>query len=127
MTSMNDIFMICVNFFKGGYRLGTGRLRNPFHFLLRDKFIVIQAIKMFRTTAVRAQSIFRNALTPKKAHAATVSRFMSSHSTETDEQFDTRFENFFNRKDIDGWEIRRGINDLWATIWYLNLKSLLQL
>nr|CAI5863470.1 unnamed protein product [Callosobruchus analis] len=69
---------------------------------------------MFRTTAVRAQSIFRNALTPKKAHAATVSRFMSSHSTETDEQFDTRFENFFNRKDIDGWEIRRGINDLWG-------------
>lgn len=39
---------------------------------------------------------------------------MSSHSTETDEQFDTRFENFFNRKDIDGWEIRRGINDLWG-------------
>lgn len=42
------------------------------------------------------------------------SRLMSSHSTETDEQFDARFENFFNRKDIDGWEIRRGINDLWG-------------
>lgn len=39
---------------------------------------------------------------------------MSSHSTETDEQFDSRYENFFNRKDIDGWEIRRGINDLWG-------------
>lgn len=39
---------------------------------------------------------------------------MSSHSTETDEQFDTRFENYFNRKDIDGWEIRKGINDLWG-------------
>jgi cytochrome c oxidase subunit 5a len=23
-----------------------------------------------------------------------------------------RYENFFNRKDIDGWEIRQGINDL---------------
>lgn len=39
---------------------------------------------------------------------------MSSHSTETDEQFDSRYENFFNKKDIDGWEIRRGINDLWG-------------
>lgn len=39
---------------------------------------------------------------------------MSSHSTETDDQFDARFENFFNRKDIDGWEIRQGINDLWG-------------
>lgn len=39
---------------------------------------------------------------------------MSSHSTETDEQFDARFENYFNRKDIDGWELRKGINDLWG-------------
>lgn len=39
---------------------------------------------------------------------------MSSHSTETDDQFDARYENFFNRKDIDGWEIRKGINDLWG-------------
>ncbi|KAI1301432.1 Cytochrome c oxidase subunit 5A, mitochondrial [Halotydeus destructor] len=31
---------------------------------------------------------------------------------ETDEQFDTRYEAYFNRKDIDGWEIRKGINDL---------------
>lgn len=39
---------------------------------------------------------------------------MSSHSKESDEEFDARFENFFNRKDIDGWEVRRGINDLWG-------------
>lgn len=39
---------------------------------------------------------------------------MSKHSTETDEQFDARYENYFNRKDIDGWEIRQGINDLWG-------------
>ncbi|KAJ8954233.1 hypothetical protein NQ318_005829 [Aromia moschata] len=39
-------------------------------------------------------------------------KLMSSHSTETDEQFDSRFESFFNRKDIDGWEIRQGMNDL---------------
>lgn len=39
-------------------------------------------------------------------------RFMSKHSTETDEQFDARYEAFFNRKDIDGWEIRKAMNDL---------------
>lgn len=39
---------------------------------------------------------------------------MSSHSKESDADFDARFENFFNRKDIDGWDIRRGINDLWG-------------
>lgn len=41
-------------------------------------------------------------------------RFMSKESTETDEQFDSRYENYFNRKDIDGWEVRQGVNDLWG-------------
>ncbi|CAF4861969.1 cytochrome c oxidase subunit 5A, mitochondrial [Pieris napi] len=31
---------------------------------------------------------------------------------ESDEDFDRRYEAFFNRKDIDGWEIRKGMNDL---------------
>ncbi|XP_023025388.1 cytochrome c oxidase subunit 5A [Leptinotarsa decemlineata] len=69
---------------------------------------------MFRTTAVRAQSILRTVMATSKMNVASSTRLMSSHSTETDDQFDTRFENFFNRKDIDGWEIRRGINDLWG-------------
>ncbi|XP_050502677.1 cytochrome c oxidase subunit 5A, mitochondrial-like [Diabrotica virgifera virgifera] len=68
---------------------------------------------MFRNTALRAHSILRTALVAPKPNVSTM-RLMSSHSTETDEQFDSRYENFFNRKDIDGWEIRRGINDLWG-------------
>jgi cytochrome c oxidase subunit 5a len=32
---------------------------------------------------------------------------MSKHSTETDAEFDARYEAFFNRPDIDGWEIRK--------------------
>jgi cytochrome c oxidase subunit 5a len=32
---------------------------------------------------------------------------MSVSSTETDAEFDARFEAYFNRKDIDGWEIRK--------------------
>ncbi|CAH1112041.1 unnamed protein product [Psylliodes chrysocephalus] len=69
---------------------------------------------MFRTTAVRAQSLLRTALVAARPNGAATTRLMSSHSTETDEQFDSRYENFFNKKDIDGWEIRRGINDLWG-------------
>ncbi|MCL4120713.1 UNVERIFIED_CONTAM: hypothetical protein GTU68_048015 [Idotea baltica] len=37
---------------------------------------------------------------------------MSSHSTETDEEFDNRYEAYFNRSDIDHWEIRKAMNDL---------------
>jgi len=35
-----------------------------------------------------------------------------SHTQETDEEFDNRYERFFNRPDIDGWEIRKAVNDL---------------
>jgi cytochrome c oxidase subunit 5a len=37
---------------------------------------------------------------------------MSSKKVETDAEFDARYESFFNRKDIDGWEIRKGMGDL---------------
>ena len=39
------------------------------------------------------------------------SRFMSA-STESDAEFDARYEAYFNRPDIDGWEIRKGFGDL---------------
>lgn len=35
-----------------------------------------------------------------------------SHTQETDEEFDVRYERFFSRSDIDGWEIRKAVNDL---------------
>lgn len=31
---------------------------------------------------------------------------------ETDEEFDDRYERYFNRPDIDGWELRKGLTDL---------------
>lgn len=31
---------------------------------------------------------------------------------ETDEEFDQRYVNYFKRPNIDGWELRKGINDL---------------
>lgn len=41
----------------------------------------------------------------------TVSRGMSKHSTETDAELDARYEAYFSRADIDGWEVRKvGMN-----------------
>lgn len=31
---------------------------------------------------------------------------------ETEDEFDTRWVNYFNKQDIDGWELRKGINDM---------------
>jgi len=31
---------------------------------------------------------------------------------ETEEEFDQRYINYFNRKEIDGWEIRKAMNDM---------------
>ena len=42
---------------------------------------------------------------------AASSRWMSN-TAETDAEFDARYEAYFNRKDIDGWEIRKGMADL---------------
>ncbi|GJQ80985.1 putative cytochrome c oxidase [Trypoxylus dichotomus] len=68
---------------------------------------------MFRTALIRANSALKSSLNATKPMAAiTSTRYMSKHSTETDEQFDNRYEAYFNRADIDGWEIRRGMNDL---------------
>ena len=37
---------------------------------------------------------------------------MSSKVTETDAEFDARYEAYFNRADIDGWEVRKAMTDL---------------
>lgn len=39
--------------------------------------------------------------------AVNCDRTMAHGPTETDEEFDARYVAFFNRKDIDGWEIRK--------------------
>lgn len=35
-----------------------------------------------------------------------------SHTKETDEEFDNRYVQFLSRPDVDGWEIRKAVNDL---------------
>ncbi|KAK4871566.1 hypothetical protein RN001_015690 [Aquatica leii] len=67
---------------------------------------------MFRTLAVRVHSVVKSGLNVNKPTAALATRWMSHGSTETDAEFDNRYEAYFNRTDIDGWEVRKGMNDL---------------
>ena len=39
-------------------------------------------------------------------------RNYASHNVESDEDFDARYESYFNDPDLDGWAIRKGMNDL---------------
>ena len=65
---------------------------------------------MLRATVNRVFSATGNAL--NKSVKTSQTRLMSHHSKETDEEFDCRYEAYFNRQDIDGWELRKALNDL---------------
>ncbi|XP_067829673.1 cytochrome c oxidase subunit 5A, mitochondrial-like [Heptranchias perlo] len=44
--------------------------------------------------------------------AALASRWYSHGKHETDEEFDARWVTYFNKPDIDAWELRKGMNTL---------------
>lgn len=65
-------------------------------------------------TAARALLSQTGGIQSRSAQPARVTgvRLMSSKKEETDAEFDARFEAYFNRPDIDGWEIRKAMHDL---------------
>jgi Cytochrome c oxidase subunit Va. len=68
---------------------------------------------MLRTVVCRMSSVFRSVAIQNVGRTLVVpTRLMSQHETETDDEFDSRYEAYFNRQDIDGWEIRKAMNDL---------------
>ncbi|KAK3882707.1 hypothetical protein Pcinc_012915 [Petrolisthes cinctipes] len=69
---------------------------------------------MFRSALSRVSHAARTSImqTSYRVPAVTVTRGMSKHSTETDAELDARYEAYFSRADIDGWEIRKAMNDL---------------
>ncbi|XP_034938432.1 cytochrome c oxidase subunit 5A, mitochondrial [Chelonus insularis] len=69
---------------------------------------------MLRLVAGRVGSAVRGLATPRVATVGVQAR-NSSHKEETDEEFDARFENYFNRPNIDHWEIRKAMGDLAAS------------
>ena len=50
-------------------------------------------------------------------HFAAVTQVRYRHDVEESaEEFDNRYEAFFNRQDVDGWDIRKAMNDLQVNI-----------
>lgn len=68
---------------------------------------------MLRIVSARIINIIRGSMNLKAPKLASVGAIRnSSHSTESDAEFDARYEAFFNRPNVDGWEIRKAMNDL---------------
>jgi cytochrome c oxidase subunit 5a len=66
---------------------------------------------MLRAAAGQLVSVMRGSLGVSRLGAIGAVR-NSSHSTETDAEFDARYEAYFSRPDIDGWECRKAMNDI---------------
>jgi cytochrome c oxidase subunit 5a len=66
---------------------------------------------MLRAAAGQLVSVMRGSLGVSRLAAIGAVR-NSSHSTETDAEFDARYEAYFSRPDIDGWECRKAMNDI---------------
>uniref|UniRef100_W5NDD2 Cytochrome c oxidase subunit 5A, mitochondrial n=2 Tax=Lepisosteus oculatus TaxID=7918 RepID=W5NDD2_LEPOC len=62
-----------------------------------------------RYTAFGIRSLAR---TRQQHSAPVVSRCYSHGKQETDEEFDARWVTYFNKPDIDAWELRKGMNTL---------------
>ncbi|XP_033097021.1 cytochrome c oxidase subunit 5A, mitochondrial-like [Anneissia japonica] len=68
---------------------------------------------MFRQLVQRFNPVCRSVLKVQQLHRPAVSvKYFSAKVEETDEQFDARWEAYFNRPEIDDWELRRGLNEL---------------
>lgn len=66
---------------------------------------------MLRAGAGQLVNVLRGSFGVSRLAAVAAVRH-SSHSTETDAEFDARYEAYFNRPDIDGWEARKAMNEL---------------
>ncbi|ELU02363.1 hypothetical protein CAPTEDRAFT_159268 [Capitella teleta] len=68
---------------------------------------------MLRSVASRCGSLMIAATRSRvPQHIGATSVRMSSHGAADAEEFDTRYEAYFNKPDIDGWEVRKAMNDL---------------
>ncbi|XP_041975063.1 cytochrome c oxidase subunit 5A, mitochondrial [Aricia agestis] len=68
---------------------------------------------MLRSASGAFINVLKKSVLPTSRVCAIVpTRFSHDGPVESDEEFDNRYEAYFNRKDIDGWEIRKGMNDL---------------
>nr|XP_023675779.1 cytochrome c oxidase subunit 5A, mitochondrial-like [Paramormyrops kingsleyae]XP_023675780.1 cytochrome c oxidase subunit 5A, mitochondrial-like [Paramormyrops kingsleyae]XP_023675781.1 cytochrome c oxidase subunit 5A, mitochondrial-like [Paramormyrops kingsleyae] len=68
---------------------------------------------MFRSAVLRSVSGIRGLVRLQPSYAAPLQARCYSHGAqETDEEFDARWVTYFNKPDIDAWELRKGMNTL---------------
>jgi len=68
---------------------------------------------MFRAVVRLSSCGLRNVTQPKPCYTASlVSRAYSHGHVESDEEFDSRWVNYFSKPDIDAWELKKGMNTL---------------
>ncbi|XP_023675779.2 cytochrome c oxidase subunit 5Aa [Paramormyrops kingsleyae] len=68
---------------------------------------------MFRSAVLRSVSGIRGLVRLQPSYAAPLQTRCYSHGAqETDEEFDARWVTYFNKPDIDAWELRKGMNTL---------------
>ncbi|XP_024066097.1 cytochrome c oxidase subunit 5A, mitochondrial [Terrapene carolina triunguis] len=70
------------------------------------------ALLLRRCTAAGLRGLARRARQPPAAAAVLPARCYSHGTQESDEEFDARWVTYFNKPDIDAWELRKGMNTL---------------
>lgn len=67
---------------------------------------------MLRTAAGQICRLMRPQLVQARAIATTPKQFSHGEPDIHSDSFDASYEQFFNKPDIDGWLVRKGMNDL---------------
>lgn len=68
---------------------------------------------MFRLVATQLSRVGHEAVVGRSAINVMAARFCHPGEPNIyDPNFDAQYEKYFSRPDIDGWEIRKGMNDL---------------
>lgn len=72
-------------------------------------FTNFRVTKMLKTVVGQMGLVLRGSIGAKTARIVSV-RQSHGGPVESDEAFDSRYEAYFLRNDIDGWEVRKGMN-----------------
>lgn len=68
---------------------------------------------MFRLVATQLSRVAQEAVVGRAAVNVMAARFCHPGTPDIyDPNFDSQYEQYFSRPDIDGWEIRKGMNEL---------------
>nr|CAD7595945.1 unnamed protein product [Timema genevievae] len=62
--------------------------------------------------SVHRRPFARKVVVPKEEPHTHFRTNLKHYDNETDQEFDCRYEAYFNRTDIDGWEVRHAMNEL---------------